>query len=184
MSEVDDFIDGLLHYGTKGMKWGQRKADRGGASRKTNRTAKKDADEFARAKQFYGEGAGTRRKLIKATVEARSKHDPLYKQQFDKHLSRQDLAKRSSQAVSERKRKDRSKKTKQSAGFVARKLTGEMGTTAAFTAASIAGLAFLGSPKGQAFMGQSGATVRNIRDSQAQKAGAKRMKKFLSDSGF
>ena len=67
----------LFHYGVKGMKWGVRK---------TQKQAKKDAKEFARAKMFYGEGAGTRRKLIKNTVQERSK-DPVYKKAFDEALS-------------------------------------------------------------------------------------------------
>lgn len=57
----------LMHYGVKGMKWGVRR----------------DAKEFTQAKMHYGEGAGNRRKLIKATVKARSK-DPFYKSEFDK----------------------------------------------------------------------------------------------------
>lgn len=92
--QVDSF---LAHYGVKGMKWGVR--------RRTARTARKDADEYAKAKMFYGEGAGTRRKLIKARVEERSK-DPDYKKVFDDHLSSQDMAKRSQQAKRERRTKD------------------------------------------------------------------------------
>lgn len=61
----------LMHYGVKGMKWGVR------------RRARRDAKEFTQAKMYYGEGAGNRRKLIKATVKARSK-DPFYKSEFDK----------------------------------------------------------------------------------------------------
>lgn len=70
----------LYNYGVKGMRWGVR------------RRATKDAKEFARAKMFYGEGAGTRRKLIKATVEERSK-DPQYKKAFDEALSKQNMSK-------------------------------------------------------------------------------------------
>lgn len=96
----------LEHYGVKGMKWGVRHDGPSGVSGKTNRLAKKDAKEFARAKQFYGEGAGNRRKLIRATVEGRSKKDPSYKKAFDHHLAKQDSSKHASAARSERKRKD------------------------------------------------------------------------------
>ena len=50
------------HFGIKGMKWGVRK---------TKSEARKDAHEYARAKMFYGEGAGIRRKKIKARVDTR-----------------------------------------------------------------------------------------------------------------
>ena len=102
----------LVHYGVKGMKWGVRHDGPPGVSRSTNRQAKKDAKEFARAKQFFGEGAGTRRKLIKATVEGHSKRDPAYKKAFDHHLEKQDMSVHASKARSERKRKD----VKKSAG--------------------------------------------------------------------
>lgn len=96
----------LLHYGIKGMKWGVHHDGPEGVSRTTNRDAKKDAKEFARAKQFYGEGAGTRRKLIKATVEGKSKKSPDYKKAFDHHLDRQDTSKHAAKAQAERKRKN------------------------------------------------------------------------------
>lgn len=98
----------LFHFGVKGMKWGVRK-DRPealqGVPGKTNREAKRDANEHAKAKMFFGEGAGTRRKLINTKVNAKSK-DPAYKKAFDYHLDSQDMAKRAGQARGERKRKD------------------------------------------------------------------------------
>lgn len=96
----------VAHFGVKGMKWGVRKDRSSGASRRTDREAKKDAQEFARAKVFYGQGAGTRRKLIKNTVEAKSSRNPAYKKAFDRHLATQDMSKHVSKARSERKRKD------------------------------------------------------------------------------
>lgn len=109
---VDDF---LAHYGVKGMRWGQRKAAIPGVSPRTSREAKKDATEFAKAKMFYGEGAGTRRKLIKAKVESKSAKDPNYKKAFDHHLGNQDMGKRASQARGERARKDTAKTTAKTA---------------------------------------------------------------------
>ena len=74
----------LMHYGVKGMKWGVR------------RRARRDAKEFTQAKMYYGEGAGNRRKLIKA----RSK-DPFYKA-----VANTDMSKRASQARRQRGRKN------------------------------------------------------------------------------
>lgn len=91
--KYERYPDELTHYGVKGMKWGVR------------RRARKDAKEYARAKMFYGEGAGTRRKLIKAKVNERSK-DPDYKKAFDDYLSKQDMSKHADKAKTERKVKD------------------------------------------------------------------------------
>lgn len=130
--------EALAHFGVKGMHWGARKSDYPGASRSTNREAKKDAQEFARAKMFYGQGAGTRRKLIKATVDAKSKKDPTYKAAFKHHLAQQDMSKHASKARGERKRKDVTSGTAKTARGVHRSLTGGFGTVSA-TSALIAG---------------------------------------------
>ena len=143
----EDVYEHLAHFGVRGMRWGVHRTP--GVSARTDRDARKDAKEHARAKQFYGEGAGTRRKLIKAKVEGKSKNDPSYKKAFERHLSEQDTSEHASKAQSERRRKDVSKKTKQGAGSVARRVTGEWGTTAAFTALAAGGVAFLASPKGR-----------------------------------
>jgi hypothetical protein len=117
--------EALEHYGTKGMRWGVRKEDDGpaGVPPKINKMAKGDAEEFTKAKLFYGEGAGTRRKLIKAKVLERSK-DPLYKKAFDHHVGKTDLAKRAEQATKQRKRTDRSKAVKKTGKGVGHVLRG------------------------------------------------------------
>lgn len=104
----------IEHYGVKGMRWGVRKDRPAGVSRKTNRAAKKDAKEFTRAKMYYGEGAGTRRKLIKAKVNQRSK-DPSYKKAFDHHVANTNMEKRGQQARSERHKNDVKNTTKKTA---------------------------------------------------------------------
>lgn len=101
--------DYLSHYGILGMKWGIRRTpEQLGHLRNPKKTAKKDAAEYARAKMFYGEGAGTRRKLIKNTVAERSKN-PAYKKAFDEAMSQQDMAKHVQMAKTERKVKDAKK---------------------------------------------------------------------------
>lgn len=131
--------EALVHFGVKGMKWGHRKADDDGPEgvpAKTNKAAKADAEEFTRAKLFYGEGAGTRRKLIKAKVEAKSKADKLYKKAFDHHVAKTDLAKRAEQATKERKRTDVKKSVKKTGKGVGHILRGN--SQYANTAAAVA----------------------------------------------
>lgn len=123
-------LEELAHHGVKGMKWGVRK----------DREARKDAEEFARAKLFYGEGAGTRRKLIKAQVEGKSKQDPLYKEAFEHHLANQDLSKHADKARSERKRKNARKSTAKTARGVRHVLNGNS-QYASLAAATLTGAA-------------------------------------------
>ena len=84
----------LEHYGVKGMKWGVR------------REAKRDANKFAKAKMYYGEGAGTQRKLIKATVESKRKKDSQYGEAFDYYMDNQNMATRAQQARTKRRTTD------------------------------------------------------------------------------
>lgn len=127
--EVDDF---LAHYGVKGMKWGVHRA---------HSQAKSDANEFVKAKLFYGEGAGNRRKLIKAKVEQRSKN-PEYKKAFEAHLATQNLDKRAAQAVRTRHRKDVTRFTSKTIRGVHRQLTGGFGPVTVTAASIAAGAAY------------------------------------------
>lgn len=113
----------LMHYGVKGMKWGVR------------RRARRDAKEYTLARMYYGEGAGNRRKLIKATVKARSK-DPFYKSEFDKAVAKTDMSKRASQAQRQRGRKNARNatgKTVRGVGNIASGNVGRAGGTLALT---------------------------------------------------
>lgn len=108
-----EIADSLMHAGVKGMKWGQRK---------TNREAAKDAKEYTKAKMYFGEGAGVRRRLINNSVKSKMK-DPAYKAAFDKHVSNTDMSRRASQARGTRKRTDTTngiKKTARGIGHIAR----------------------------------------------------------------
>lgn len=166
--------DGLLHYGVKGMRWGVRRG-------KAERQAQKDAKEFARAKMFYGEGAGTRRKLIREKVESNKKKDPRYAKAFDDAYSSQDLGKHGDKATGERKRKDRTTKTKQSVGQIARRLTGEQGNVAAITAGAIAGGIFLNSPRGRDLLNRSySAAAKPFKDSARDRQTRKWAEDFIN----
>ena len=93
------------------MKWGIRRYQNEDGTltpvgRARYKEAKKDAEEFARAKMYYGEGAGIRRKLIKNKVNQKSK-DSAYKEAFDYAMSKQDMYKHANAAVKERRHNDR-----------------------------------------------------------------------------
>ncbi len=131
----------LTNHGILGMKWGVRRYQNPDGSltplgrRRLQREAGKDAKEFARAKMYYGKGAGTRRKLIKATVEQKSK-DPYYKSEFNKALSSQDMAKRASEARSKRHREDVKATTAKTARGIINVATGNAARASAAVAAT------------------------------------------------
>lgn len=140
MDYDEDAVEAFLaHYGVKGMKWGVRKSELPGVSASTYREAGRDAREFTKAKMYYGEGAGTRRKLIKATVTAKAAKDPGYQYAFDHHLAKTDMAKRASQARSQRKRTDAVNTTKKTARGVGHILNGNAQYASAAAALVVTG---------------------------------------------
>lgn len=132
----------LQHYGVKGMKWGHRKNE-SGASWGTRRKAKKDAKETARAKMYYGEGAGNRRKLIKAKVANRRKDLKGYSEEYDKALAKEDPNRHLDAARRERKAADAKKQAGKNARGLYRLATGQGFRNVAFSAAVLYGAAKL-----------------------------------------
>lgn len=118
----------LAHFGIKGQKWGIRRfqnedgtlteegkdryLNKDGTKnyKKINKEAAEDAKEYARAKAYYGDGAGTRRKKIKNLISEKMK-DPDYKKEFEKQLSLQDMEKHQKAANRERKVQNAKDKT-------------------------------------------------------------------------
>ena len=171
---IDDFF---AHYGVVGMKWGIRKNRIDGVSARTSREAKKDAQEFARAKMYYGKGAGTRRKLIKNTVDAKAKKDPSYKKAFDSHLANQDMSVHASKARSQRRHTDARESTAKTTRGVYRLATGGFGATTA-TAGAIFGAYTLAKKTGidQAIVRAGKQGIKSVMTSSNAKLGAEFLK--------
>ena len=145
----------LIHYGIKGQQKGVRRFqnedgtlteegkrrygyyDREDGTKDFKRLQKdaaNDAKEYARAKAYYGEGAGIRRKQIKNKISERMK-DADYKKEFERLLSGQDMSKHQKAANRERKVQDAKNTTVKTARGVKNFL---MGNAVPMTAAAIA----------------------------------------------
>lgn len=128
--------DNLQHSGIKGQKWGVRRFQNEDGSlteagkqrygyydredgtkdfKRIQKDASNDAREYARAKAYYGEGAGTRRKRIRNRISERMK-DPDYKAEFDRQMKQQNMEQHQKAADRERKWED----TKNTVGQTAR----------------------------------------------------------------
>lgn len=154
----------LYHHGILGQKWGVRRyqnpdgtyTEAGKKRRAPLRTrldAKKDAKEYARAKMYYGEGAGTRRKLINAKVNQRSK-DSAYKEEFDRYLAKQDMADHAAKARTERKARDTANAVKKTTKGVINAAVGNTAYAGATAIAIYMGLHYTGLDKKAADYGQ------------------------------
>ena len=68
------------------------------ANRNVQKQAAKDAHEYAAAYMAYGEGAGTRRKLIEGTVGYKAEFVPGYREAFEAEHSAQNMEKHAKNA--------------------------------------------------------------------------------------
>lgn len=118
---VDFSRDFLVHYGvghdqgghSGRYPWGSGDKPKQGLKqriqrRRTTRIARKDAKRYVDAKMFYGEGAGNRRKLLKAELNKKMV-DPDYKEAFDRAVEEADYAKSAQKAKRERRARDAAK---------------------------------------------------------------------------
>ena len=111
----------LSHWGIKGMRWGVRRyqnedgtlteAGKARRAKQIDKEARKDARKYVNAKQYYGKGAGNRRKLLKGELSEKMK-DPDYKKAFDEYVKNEDYVKATTRAKAERNTRDTIEKAK------------------------------------------------------------------------
>jgi hypothetical protein len=77
---------------------------------------------------YFGEGAGVRRRLISASVQAKIDRDPTYAKAFHTALAEQDMAEHAEKARKERRRKDVSQTLSKDAKNLAKGNYGNMQT--------------------------------------------------------
>lgn len=93
----------LKHVGVLGMRWGHRKSgEYTNVKESTISLAKRDAKRHVDAKMFYGDTAGTRRKLLKAELDKKKKTIPDYEKVLDSEIEKVDTAKSAKKAKTER----------------------------------------------------------------------------------
>lgn len=165
---MDESGESLEHHGVKGQKWGEHHA---------RRMARADANEFAKARAYYGEGAGTRRKLIKAKVETRSKNTH-YKKEFDRTLSGQNLEKRSAQATRKRRRSDTTHFVGKTARGVHRSLSGGFGPVTATAATLAAGAGYAHKT------GLDKVVFDKVKKAATSRSTQENVRQFLKDQGI
>ena len=110
----------LVHHGILGMKWGIRRTPEElghYTDKQIDKIARKDARRYADAKMYYGEGAGNRRKLLKAELD-RKKKDPRYAKLFEEYAANENYARSADRAKFERGARDTGKKVKRVAKAV------------------------------------------------------------------
>lgn len=147
----------LEHFGILGMKWGHRKGPDDGPSKAMQKMAKKDAQRFIDAKMFYGQTAGTKRKLLKAELDKKKKTIPGYEDAFNVHLESVDRAKSAQKAVNTRTRIDSVQKGRSLVKKV-------LGVTGSLTVGVGTMVYYANKPQIDAFvMSQANRLIRNIR---------------------
>lgn len=133
------YEDYLMHHGIKGQKWGVRRFQNPDGSltakgmKRYNRYAKKDAKKWAKAQMDYGEGAGVKRRHIKARIEARSKGNEYYKNKFEEY-SNQEVKNKDKYARQSHKRRVGRAFMKEAAGHAVGSLAGAIAVGGAYLA--------------------------------------------------
>jgi hypothetical protein len=147
--------DELTHFGVVGMHWGHHKSDPSGPSKSTDRMAKKDAKRHADAKMFYGQTAGTKRKLLKAELEKKKRTIPGYEEAFNKHLENVDFAKSAKKAVRKRHTIDATHGAKSATKQI-------LGITGSLTVAAGTTLYYRNKPQVDAFVARQAANIYSM----------------------